>query len=546
MQQAFSTRWMRVRCLVAFLLIGIDVTSTSCVSYYSKQIVNALPMPWEYAVWLSIGLFVLFWIVETTVVHVQDIIFFPIINQTIRNLTYQTVEHIHRIPLLDYQTLSIPETINCIRRISQSARLFIKTIVLTLAPSFMKIVVAAFVLAHTSLIAIVFVPFIGLILFLLYKITQWYALARTRAWQISDQVTLRVNDSLLNTERCRFFKKQEMQNIAQYLDLEAACWQKTNQRLHGVHIVIGILLGLTLGGTLIGTMMAIRNHHFSIGDFVFLQAQLMAALIPLRHFSREFRQMAEALVDIRKIVTLLERPPEENKHSGNHPDYFKKQGIYCHKMCFSYDSHIIFNETSLHFELGTKVGIIGDNGSGKSTLLKLISGLYQPQTGYILMNGQAIHQYEKESLHKLMHYIPQHYYLFNSCLRDNLCHGIQNAVSDYHLLAILEKVQLSTLLQQLPQGLDTPLGEMGTKLSGGEKQKIALARALLLKPSILLLDETTNALSIAQEQSILQTLFETIPTIILSSHRPSAHLNMDYVFKIHEKNILGIEASLYA
>src|SRR5207248_777851 len=149
----------------------------------------------------------------------------------------------------------------------------------------------------------------------------------------------------------------------------------------------------------------------------------------------------------------------------------------------------------------------------------------------------AIHQHEKESLHKLMHYIPQHYYLFNSRLRDNLCHGIQNTISDYHLLEILEKVQLIALLRQLPQGLDTPLGEMGTKLSGGEKQKIALARALLLKPAILLLDETTNALSIEQEQSLLQTLFETIPTIILSSHRPSAHLTMDYVFKIHDKNI---------
>ncbi len=536
-QQALSKPWMRVRCVIAFLLIGVDVTSTSLVSYYSKQIVNTLPMQWGSAIWISASLFGIFWILETTVIHVQDIIFFPIINQTTRNMTYHTVEHIHKLPLLDYQKLSIPETINCIRRISQSARLFIKTIVLTLTPAFMKIFVAAWVLSKATLFAIVFVPLIGLALFLLYKITLWYIQARAQAWQISDKVILRINDSLLNTERCRFFKKQEMQNIAEYLDVEAACWQKTNKRLNSVHIVIGLLLGLTLSGTLMGIIVGIRSHHLSIGDFVFLQSQLIAALMPLRHFTREFRQMAEALVDIEKVIKILDMPIEKNtlKHYGNRS---KQSGVHIDKISFQYDTSIIFDQASLHLKPGTKIGIVGENGCGKSTLLKLMSGLYQPQQGHIFIHDQSIHHYKKNDLHKMVHYIPQHYHLFNSSLKDNLCHGITTTASDNDLLEILKKVQLLAFVKQLPHGLDTPVGEMGTKLSGGEKQKIALARAFLLKPTILLLDETTNALSLEHEQIILDLLFESIPSIILSSHRPSAHQKLDQIFKIHDKQLL--------
>ncbi len=536
MQQALSSPRMRIRCGIALLLIGVDVISTSLVSYYAKQLANAIAMPWAYTACLSIVLFAFFWILETIVVHVQDIIFFPIINHTIRNLSYRTVKHIHQIPLLEYQKLSLPETMNGIRRISQSARLFIKTTLLTLAPSCLKIGVTAFVLIQITPLGIVFLPFIGLILFLLYKTTQWYTLARARAWQISDQVTLRVHDSLLNTERCRFFQKEEMQAIAKLLDLEKDCWQQTNQRLQCVHIVIGLVLGLILCGTLMAITL-MKHHYFSVGDFVFVQSQLMAALIPLRHFSREFRQIAEALVDIEKIMTLLDIPTAENKYLSKKLQASKKRGIYLNEICFAYDEHVIFDKVSLYLEPGSTVGIMGENGSGKSTLFKLMSGLYQPQSGDILIDHLAIQHYQKDKLHKLIHYIPQHYYLFNNSLRNNLCHGILETIPDNDLLRILEKVQLTSLLEQLPHGLDTLLGEMGTILSGGEKQKIAIGRALLLKPKIVLLDETTNALSLKQEQAILGAILEDIPWVILSSHRFSAHTHIDHVFKIKDKQL---------
>lgn len=165
MREALSTPWMRVRCVIALLLMGVDVASTSLVAYYSKQILNTLALPWSAALWISLSLFGGFWILETVISHIQDITFFPIINQTTRNLTYRIVKHLHQIPLLAYQQLSIPETINGIRRISQSARSFIKTIVITLIPSTLKILVAAFIVAKTSALAMVFLPCMGLLFF---------------------------------------------------------------------------------------------------------------------------------------------------------------------------------------------------------------------------------------------------------------------------------------------------------------------------------------------------------------------------------------------
>ncbi len=385
MQQAFSQRGMTVRCTIALLLIGLDVTSSTLVSYYSKQIVEVFSLPWGLILFMSIGLFGIFWILETTISHIQDIIFFPIINQTTRNLTYKTVEHIHKIPLLDYQTLSIPETINCIRRISQSARSFIKTIVLTFVPSFIKIIVAAFLLIKMGFLAFVFVPCLGCILFLLYKTTRWYTQTRARAWKKSDQVILRIHDSLLNTERCRFFQEQELNNIGTYLDIEADCWQKTNQRLHSIHIIIGLLLGLTLTGTLMGIVLPLGGPHPNVGDFVFLKSQLIAALIPLRHFSREFRLVGEALVDIEKVLKLLAIPVASSAASYNTVDLSQSDGIHVHDLCFHYNDTTVFKNAFLNIKPGQKIGLIGENGSGKSTLLRLMIGLYQPQKGSIFI-----------------------------------------------------------------------------------------------------------------------------------------------------------------
>lgn len=526
---------MKLRCLGAILLIVVDIVSTLLVAYYSKQVVDSLGLSWVNGIWISTSLLGVFWLLETSTLHVQDIIFFPIVNQTIRNLSHQTVHHVHQISLLEYEQLSIAEIINCIRRISQSARSFIKIIVLVLIPSILKIIIAVSIAIHHHLFCLILVPLLSAAFFMLYKGTLWYSQTRTKAWEISDQVIRRLNDSLLNSESCRFFKEQEMQQIDRLLDKEAACWEKTNIRLHSLHLLIASLLGFSLFAALMSVISAINQGTLSMGDFIFLKSQLLAAFLPFRNFSREFRQISESLVDVQQILEFLAIPAFK-KDGVNlkiiHTKTPQKPAIQLKNMSFSYPKGpLVFEQLSLAVPLGLKAGIIGPNGSGKSTLLKLMSGLYQPTQGEIYL--QASEQTQATSEQPLIHYIPQHHRLFNMSLRENLTLGI-GFVADPVLRRVLEEVQLDILLRQLPEGLDSVVGEMGTKLSGGEKQKIALARALLLKPLILLLDETTNSLSIEHESQILDRLFDQIQTVILSSHRPSAHQKLDQILTLSQ------------
>jgi ABC-type multidrug transport system fused ATPase/permease subunit len=528
----FKNTATRLRCCIAVLLILVDVVAVTLVPYYTKFVIDALSLNILQTIWIAMSLLGFFWILEKTVNHVQEIIFFPVINNTIRDLSYNIVNHIHTISLPDYQKLSIPEVINCVRRISMSTRSFIKIVFLMIVPTIIKLIIASIVVIKTSLFGVILLPAILITLFMLYKGSQWYVAAREIAWQASDNVTMRVSDSILNTKIIRQLKPFEMDAIGTILDKEAACWFKSNTRLHTIHILIGALLGITIIGILSGSILAIQAGVLTIGDFVLLKGQLMVAFLPLKTLSVEFRQCAESLVDIKKIIHILEIPKQPNsllKHTKNQPNT-----VFINNLDFSHDTEKpIFKNLSLEIQRNEKVAIVGESGSGKSTLIHLLAGLNKASRGYIYIDNQET---------KKILCIPQDFRLFNTSLRLNMTYGLDN-VSDTKLLNIAKKTELLSLIQQMPNGLDTLVGEMGIKLSGGEKQKVALARALLLKPDILLLDETTSSLSVESENAILHTLFSEISTVILTSHRTSMLHQVDRIIRIQYGNLFEFKNS---
>ena len=524
----FRSASARIRWFFAAAFILVDVGAATLVPYSTKIIVESLSITINHSVWIALGFLGFFWILEKTVSHIQEIIFFPAINQTIRNLSYNLVNHLHQISLPDYKKLSIPEVINCIRRISLCARSFIKVVFLLIIPTFLKLSIAVYLTAKVGVFGWIFLAAILCALFLLYKGAAWYTTARETAWHITDQVTMRVNDSLLNTKLIRPFKSFEMHQIGDILDVEAKLWQETNTRLHSIYIVMGIWLGLTITSILAGAILGIQKGVLTVGDFVLIKGQLIAAFLPLRTFALEFRQLAESLVDIKKIVTLFEIPTESSSKNISVIPNDNKNGIFLNNISYTYDNHhFIFHHLSLQIPLGKKVAIIGETGCGKSTLINLIASFYKPSQGNISIHGLP---------NPIIHCIPQEFRLFNLSLRDNITYGLSN-ISEGAMLKAAEQVGLARLIQTLPNGLNSLVGEMGTKLSGGEKQKIALARALLLKPDILLLDETTSALNFESEKQVLNALSSIIPTIILASHRTSTLPYMDQILKLKNGKI---------
>jgi ABC-type multidrug transport system fused ATPase/permease subunit len=526
-------------------LILLDVIAASVIPYFSKLIVDSLANNIAGNIVVLVLLLGFFWILEKTLSHLQDIIFFPVINSAIRDLNRDVIRHIHHLSMPDYQKLSIPEIINCTRRISISARSFIKIFFLLMIPTSIKLIIATSVTIKLGLFGLALLPAILLAGIILYKGTQWYAAAREAAWQMSDKVISRVNDSILNSKITRFSYPYEIGQVSALLNTEASFWYKTNTRLHTIHVLISVLLGVAITGILLSVVFAIQNHTLTIGDFVFIKGQLLAAFLPLKILAVEFRQLVESIIDIKKIIQLFEMPLEKTFSTLPPLITTSKSSIVLKNVCFSHSpENLVFNQLSLQIEAGTKLGIIGESGSGKSSLINLIASLYKPSAGNIFIKGQNINTFSKEQLHQLIHLIPQDLRLFNMSLRENILYGINPAtVSESRLLKIAEQVRLLDLLNKLPNGLDTLVGEMGANLSGGEKQKVVLARALLIKPEILLLDETTHSLDIECEKVILNTLFLTIPTVIIVSHKASTLNHLNKIIKIQEGKLYEIDIS---
>lgn len=548
----FAHSAARKRCLVTLALILIDIAAVGFIPFLSKSVIDSLSLNPTLSICFTVILLGFFWTLEKTLSYLQDLVFFPVVNNTIQALYRKVIHHIHHIPLSHYQTLSLPEIISAIKRIGLSARSFIKITFLMIIPTVLKLMIAAFVVLKLGFMGLVFLASCCLSLIIFYKGTQWYTRSREETWQVTDTVTMRMNDSLLNTKLARFNESYEMAEIDLLLNREAALWYQTNTRQQIIHMAIGIVFGVTMTLLLYQSVLAIQQNRLTIGDFVMIKAQLIAAFLPLKNLSLEFRQLMESLVDIKKIIRLLESPIEQSLSSPNHaPQNFifklsrSSKDIEVHALAFSHvKDKALFKNVSFQVKKGEKIAITGGSGCGKSTLAGLLAALYKPHQGSILIQGQDITSLSKKELGSLIHFVPQDHRLFNESLRYNLIYGCPS-ISEQTLQAVIEQTGLDELVSKLQQGLNSPVGEMGTRLSGGEKQRIALARALLLKPSILILDETTHSLTAEAESRILTALFNHIPTVILISHRGSTLNHVDRIVRLQKNGLLEIDNHSY-
>lgn len=530
----------RNRSIAALGLILLDIAVVSLVPFYAKYIVDGLSDPLTAESTLLVGVILLgvFWTLEKVASHVQEIVFFPVVNTAIRDLTSQVIQHIHHIPLADHQTLSSAEIISCIKRISMSARTFIKIFFLMIIPTCIKLVITTVICIKMGSFGFALLPGISLSLWLLYKGTQKYIESRDSSWEMTDAVTMRVNDSIINTKLVRFFVEHEIKSVEHLLQQEATLWNKTNIRLHTLHLAIGIILGLTITLILYKAMRGVALHTLTLGDFVMLKAQLMASFLPLKTLSMEFRQLAESVIDIKKIRHILEIPMETTFKISTQRTTFKDAGDNRHEpeilldnISFEYEpKRPLLTNVSFSAGKNDKIALEGDNGNGKSSLLAIMSGLTPTKLGGVYIQGKSPRDYTRQQFSRILHFIPQDVRLFNLSLRENILYGLNNSPSQ--LYDMIDLCGLNTLVTNAVDGLETKVGDMGIRLSGGEKQRIALARALLLNPDILLMDETLDSLNIENEQEVLQTIVQSISTIVVVSHHPYLLKMMDKVLTL--------------
>lgn len=518
------------RLFLCFLLAILEVGVTVGLPQSMKRLVNFLSGDITLSFGLLFGVFLFFTLADRILHYLEDLIFFPIVNRAIRDLTEETVTHFHALPWQEVRHISLGHLLSSLKRISLSARFFIRSCFLTGPTYIFKFIVSWVVLLKLGLFTIEIALSFFLFLSVFYYTMRWYLGTRSSSWKKTDRVTDGVKDSLLQTKFVRFFLEAERKRLKGYLQEEAKSWIKTNKHLNFMLILLGGCLTLITGFVILRGIQFVLRGTLTVGDFILLKSQLAAAFMPFRRWLVESRQVFEAVVDIENVLAVLEKPLpfqkgilEEEKISGDTQEAFKLRHV-----SFSYTSEKpLLKDVNFSIPRGTAGILWGPTGGGKSTLLHLLTGLLKPSEGEIKILGRERKEGSLLSP-SLVYFIPQETYLFNQSLRYNLLYGLERSVEDEELWSVLEKINLKEWVLSLPRQLETSLGDLGTQISGGERQKVILARALLLRPQILILDETTSALDEETEQKVFRILKKEIQTLLLATHRSSLRNQGDW------------------
>lgn len=506
----------RVRCACVAILLLVDVGASTALPYVSKVLIDNMQGSASVVFFWLLFLFGFLWITQKTIAEIQELLFFPLVNEAIRDLGHRVVMHAHAIDLEAYHGLSIGKLISSMRRISGSARGFLRLLALQLVPLCLKLVAALW--------GIIALGFWGVAPMLMGSVvligwgTWRYAQTREQAWDLSDRMQAALQDSLLNTLSVRAAQRFESEALKRLFESEARGWQSSNIRMHAVQLALGGLFGLTAALALGLSAHAVRVGALTLGSFVLLKGQLLALWLPLKSLGLGCRHAAEATIDLKKIFEVLDLPPR--KPSSALSLYPAAPWVLeAHNLGFHYPGGTpILHDLSFRLEPGTCTLIYGKSGCGKSTLATLLAGLREPSEGTLLWAGVPLCHAPEAYKNKLYH-IPQQAHILNASVRDNICYGLQRSPSEEELLEALQAMGLDE--GGLPQGLETRLGDLGVRLSGGERQRLLLTRAYLHRPELLILDETFHALDPAYEAQLLPRLKASIPCLLIISHRDS-------------------------
>ncbi|WP_375410332.1 ABCB family ABC transporter ATP-binding protein/permease [uncultured Methylobacterium sp.] len=493
----------------------------------------ALPM-------LMIGLYGLSRILMAGLTQVRDGLFAKVAMNAVRRLALQTFEHMHRLSLrfhLERKTGGLTRVLERGRGgIEELSRLM----VLTLVPTIVEFLLVLGVLAYQFdwLYSVVVFVTVAAYLAFTWKATQWRIEIRRRMNNSDTDANTKAVDSLLNFETVKYFGAERRE--AERYDGSMAKYEKASTQTYVSLAVLnaGQAVIFTVGMTIVMWLAArdIMAGRTTLGGFVLVNTLLIQLAMPLNFMGMIYREIKQALIDIDDMFQILHRNPEIADRAGAAPLRISAGVVRFEDVHFSYNpDRPILRGVSFEVPAGRTVAIVGPSGAGKSTLSRLLFRFYEPQAGRILIDGQDIAGVQQASLRAAIGMVPQDTVLFNDTIGYNIRYGQWDATPD----AVREAAalaQIDRFVSALPEGYDTPVGERGLKLSGGEKQRVAIARTILKGPPILVLDEATSALDSFTEREI-QDALDTISkgrTTLVIAHRLSTVVNADEIIVLDQ------------
>ena len=476
--------------------------------------------------------------------QLRDVVFAVVAQRAFRNLALETFHHIHNLSLRYHISRKTGALSRVIERGVKGLELLLRFILFSIGPLVLELLIIAgimFFWFDYSYLAVIIIMIAAYVWFTL-KVTEWRVKIRKFMNDQDTDANQKAIDSLLNYETVKYFSAEERE-AKRY---DGAIKQYEKAALTTAYSLAFLNFGQSLiitAGLIIVMVMAalgVQSGYLTVGDFVMVNAYMIQITMPLNFLGTVYREIRQGLVDMSEMFDLLEQPAElvdaksatELKLKGGH--------ISIKNIAFGYDKkRPIIKDVSLEINPGETVAIVGSSGSGKSTIGRLLFRFYDVQKGSIKIDGQDLRDITQKSLHSSIGVVPQDTVLFNDTIYYNIAYGLDNA-SRSMVENAAKDAQIHDFIMSLPEGYETTVGERGLKLSGGEKQRVGIARTLLKNPPILLLDEATSALDTETEKNIRHALNNASEgrSVLTIAHRLSTIAHADRIIVLEKGSII--------
>lgn len=543
---------LRLRVVLAFAALILAKIVTVTVPFAYKAAVNKLDALYGQSEIMTLGLLPVMLIIAYGMGRImmigfnalRDGLFISVGQNAVRALSVETFRHLHSLSLRFHLERRTGELNRVVSRASTAIELIIRMGVLNFLPTLLELTLVFSIFGYMFGWSYVLVLAVTVLVYIYFTkvASDWRIGIRRDMNQSDNEAGSKATDSLLNYETIKYFGNENME--ARRYDKVMAGYERAAIR---TYTSLGVLNAgqaaiFTIGLTIVMLMAAsgVVNKTLTLGDFVLANALLIQLQIPLNFLGMVYREIRQGLVDLENMFTLLDRHPEVNDVKGAKPLQVTDGEIRFEDVRFAYEpARPILKGVSFKVPAGKMTAIVGPSGAGKSTLSRALFRFYDLAGGRILIDGQDIAKITQESLRAAIGMVPQDTVLFNETIYYNIAYGRPDAARE-EVIKAAKLAQIDQFIRDLPEGYDTMVGERGLKLSGGEKQRVAIARTILKSPPILMLDEATSALDSYTEKEIQGALDQVAKerTTLVIAHRLSTVIHADEILVLKAGEIV--------